>query len=365
MKEQMDNRHLINALRGLRHEPEFSGFEKTKDARRQALFDRLHIQEEDIAAAYTLRDYFEYVQWRIGQTVLQPAMVGFSSLLIVVGGWMTSVSASEDALPGEFLYGIKIANEQAKLTLASSDERRAELHLEFADRRLEEVTAINASDDEDKAGRVQVAVQSFQHEVDEVQNVMNAMVENGEDATPVAVALENKTNEYATTIDPSVVETVIEDVSQASDAAVDVLVTSVEVLPESPAKEDLQRAFQNDMREIDTRVKLALGRIAVIEEIVATGDATIPEDVDLHAFELDLYATDEQISEAMNLLAAGGYRTAFEILDEIEVLLRDVEQQVIALEFSIIEQRSAVENDEAPPAEAGEEEPIDQQSSAQ
>ena len=44
-----------------------------------------------------------------------------------------------DAIPGDFLYGVKRASENAQLTLTFEENRRSELELEFDQRRLQEV----------------------------------------------------------------------------------------------------------------------------------------------------------------------------------------------------------------------------------
>lgn len=53
---------------------------------------------------------------------------------------------SEDALPGDALYGVKRSTEQAQLALAGSDLSRAQLYLEFARTRLKEARAVRDSD---------------------------------------------------------------------------------------------------------------------------------------------------------------------------------------------------------------------------
>jgi hypothetical protein len=54
-------------------------------------------------------------------------------------------TASENAVPGDALYGVKRSTERAQLALASSDVGRGQLHLGFAQTRLAEAQAL-ASD---------------------------------------------------------------------------------------------------------------------------------------------------------------------------------------------------------------------------
>lgn len=55
-------------------------------------------------------------------------------------------AASEDAMPGDPLYGVKRSTERAQLALASSDMGRGQLYLEFARTRLLEATTLTGTD---------------------------------------------------------------------------------------------------------------------------------------------------------------------------------------------------------------------------
>jgi hypothetical protein len=63
-------------------------------------------------------------------------------LALVLAGGGGIVYASTDSLPGSPLYGVKRATEQVQLFLTPMGTGRAELHIRFAQRRLEEVQAL-------------------------------------------------------------------------------------------------------------------------------------------------------------------------------------------------------------------------------
>lgn len=67
-------------------------------------------------------------------------LAGVAIGAIAVSGIST---ASEDANPGDALYGVKRSTERAQLALASSDVNRGQLYLDFARTRLAEATAMN------------------------------------------------------------------------------------------------------------------------------------------------------------------------------------------------------------------------------
>ncbi|GAA1887613.1 DUF5667 domain-containing protein [Asanoa iriomotensis] len=55
-------------------------------------------------------------------------------------------AASENAVPGDALYGVKRSTERAQLALASSDLSKGQLFLDFARNRLDEANAVRESD---------------------------------------------------------------------------------------------------------------------------------------------------------------------------------------------------------------------------
>ncbi len=67
------------------------------------------------------------------------------AFLLVLGTGATSVLASQASLPGQGLYPVKIWSEDSRLVLAASPKARLDLTLEFTDRRVTEMTALQAA----------------------------------------------------------------------------------------------------------------------------------------------------------------------------------------------------------------------------
>ncbi|MEV4480970.1 DUF5667 domain-containing protein [Micromonospora coxensis] len=66
-------------------------------------------------------------------------LVGIAAGAVAVSGIS---AASEDAVPGDALYGMKRSTERAQLALASSDLSRGQLFLDFARTRLDEAASL-------------------------------------------------------------------------------------------------------------------------------------------------------------------------------------------------------------------------------
>ncbi|MEK9131146.1 MAG: DUF5667 domain-containing protein, partial [Patescibacteria group bacterium] len=200
------NRDIIKALQQLRNEPVFGDRTPEQAAVSKAsLYARLgfDVEKMAVAPAYSWKDYAEFYLYQFRHNVLRPAMVGLGMFVLVVGGWMTSVSAAYESVPGDFLYPIKIVSEQARLSIATSDQARATLHMEFASRRLAEVNTLSNSSDSAKTAHMKTAVAAFNNEVTEVQSVMESFG-NTDAGAELASALDVKVNEYVATIDQTV-----------------------------------------------------------------------------------------------------------------------------------------------------------------
>jgi len=87
--------------------------------------------------------------WRLiwSNTIVRHSVitVGIFALLVIVSGGSV-VSAAERALPGDFLYRIKVSvTEPVRLVLAVGTSAKAKVHAEFAGRRLAEAERLAAS----------------------------------------------------------------------------------------------------------------------------------------------------------------------------------------------------------------------------
>jgi hypothetical protein len=76
-------------------------------------------------------------------------VTAMATALVVCLAGMGLLAASVDSLPNGFFYPMKTATEQVRLTLALSDLDRAQLQLEFAECRLEEMTTMAGRGDSD------------------------------------------------------------------------------------------------------------------------------------------------------------------------------------------------------------------------
>ena len=79
--------------------------------------------------------------------------------------------ASQNALPGEVLYPAKLAIEKIRITAAKDTEKKTELRLEFASRRLDEVEKIVEQKNETGEKEVAAALEDYEKKLDDTEKV--------------------------------------------------------------------------------------------------------------------------------------------------------------------------------------------------
>jgi len=94
--------------------------------------------------------------------------MAMTSVFVVLLAGVATVAASANALPDESLYGMKLATENAMVTLASSGENEAELHIQFAERRTVEIAEMAR---QGKSDRIPELTEQFTTHLNEVNQV--------------------------------------------------------------------------------------------------------------------------------------------------------------------------------------------------
>src|SRR6056297_262730 len=96
------------------------------------------------------------------------------SLLVFTTG-MLGVNASKGSLPGEFLYSVKLTSEKIKVGFTSGEEKKAEMHMRFAEKRIREIEKVAAEEKEpeEKKEKIKVAVGSLEEEMKKTRQALN------------------------------------------------------------------------------------------------------------------------------------------------------------------------------------------------
>ncbi|MFA5061863.1 MAG: DUF5667 domain-containing protein [Patescibacteria group bacterium] len=112
-------------------------------------------------------------------SIVRPALALALIMGMVGGGWLGTVSASAEALPGDWLYAAKKITEQtqaAVVAVVGDKKAEASLHVEFAKRRAIETKKIIS--DPQKIGMAMNTVNDLKNEIQTVSSTLNDLKTN-------------------------------------------------------------------------------------------------------------------------------------------------------------------------------------------
>lgn len=107
-----------------------------------------------------------------------PAFALLSIVGVVAGGSIASVSAAEQALPGDLLYPVKLAGEQTQLIFAKSKTDKLRIKTRFVERRVREMQAVATLPVSRKAERIQAAAENLRRDLDTVNDQLQEVSNN-------------------------------------------------------------------------------------------------------------------------------------------------------------------------------------------
>jgi hypothetical protein len=121
--------------------------------------------------------------WRVA---LQVALAAVMLACLVVSGSEVAL-ASQDALPGEALYSVKLGLERVELLVTLDPAEKIQLHSQFAQARLVEIQDLVM---EGRYNYIREAVSNFEAHVNQASQLLRALARKDPDkATELAVAL--------------------------------------------------------------------------------------------------------------------------------------------------------------------------------
>lgn len=351
---------LLKQLKRLKHDPRVAVVDAKAVAKSwEQIAEAIGAADESVQTLPSLPEmYFEYARWNASKYFSKPVAAGVFGVVVAASGWMTTVNAA-DSLPGERLYSVKMITEKTQLKLASLD-RKAVLHTEFAGRRLQEASDLQEGDQEgDSATLVHGAIEAYKQEVASAgESLRQLKDEGGETALATATSVQQNLQVIDTTIDSVAAESASAEASQEVLAAKEITkevnevatAVAVEVHEEQPTElstQELKQMFKSDLGRIEARQRFDLERIDVIraalkDDTVDYSGLTVPTNDELLGFEYPIVAVDSLLSRAMNNFAAGGFRSAFATLQEIDASLLGIEAKLAQIEITIMEARARV-----------------------
>ena len=122
----------------------------------------------------------------VRRLISMPALVIAIIIALLTAGSGGAVYASQSALPGDVLYGVKTTTEGVQLVLASSEEARAQVHADLAAKRLAEIEYANQAG---RPGAAAYAAEALTQEIGQATDQLARAAAKGADVTDVAAQL--------------------------------------------------------------------------------------------------------------------------------------------------------------------------------
>ncbi|HPL93425.1 MAG TPA: DUF5667 domain-containing protein, partial [bacterium] len=174
----IDKQYLIKQLEGLNNK--VTPDRKWKKAQRQILLSQWRSQVEEVPGAFQLEK--EYAIFGAFRWLLKPVVM---LLVLVMGSGYVGVWASENSLPGDLLYPIKITSEKIQVKLTFDEHKKAELHVELAQKRTEEIKQLKQKETVDSKV-VKETYTKVKEEVSEAKNTLQ-VIKDKKEAEPEKV----------------------------------------------------------------------------------------------------------------------------------------------------------------------------------
>jgi len=355
------SRDIIAQLKSLKNHPQagwVSDFEHEKASARLLSAighheDRVAVEGAEVA----------YLKWNLMNFAVRPLGVSLMIFALLFGGWFTTVKAAVGSIPGDTLYGIKLITEQAQLMISSPDQR-AVLHTQFAERRMVEIQSLQEMDNDKSEQYIQETVHALEAEVVKAGDALSQMKLDGGDVLTVASVLDEKINAIEAELDSVVsqnntVSEAQQTTSTVTNSAVDAIMDVHEEQESEQSEAALSRSFKNEYTDLRERQTFDLGRIQTIGQVVSENQLQgIITNDELKRLKFTVDQATEEVADAMGLFAAGGYRTAFEILRGADATLLEIESKLVETENKVMEAMNSQVVEEVDPLESPEPEEV-------
>jgi hypothetical protein len=186
----------LNNLKNIK--PDGAWKAKNRELLLTQIYNQADTQSADFSFGFLA--YFRQFSSDFANIIAQPAAIVSLILFSVLGVGLFGTSASRQAKPGDSLYVAKRISEKTQLALTFGEKEKAELRIDFAGNRVEEIEQVLANDKQNKA---------------EVKKTVNDLASNAKSEVVAARIGLQKINKNAN-IDKNTVKVVTKAVDKVS-----------------------------------------------------------------------------------------------------------------------------------------------------
>ncbi len=140
-----------------------------KKSQRELMLRQINASHEEVSDAFSIKDFLS-LPINALQNLSQPVMATFMVAFLILTSGFVGLRASQETKPGDSLYVAKIVGEKTQLALTFNDKKKAQLVLEFAMKRAEELKYVASVDSgEDKDEKVEKLVEGLKKDIDDAK----------------------------------------------------------------------------------------------------------------------------------------------------------------------------------------------------
>jgi chromosome segregation ATPase len=123
----------------------------------------------------------------------KPVGVFVSLMVLVFSTGMFGVNASRSSLPGDMLYQVKLTSEKVKVGFTVKEEKKAILHVQFAEERVKEIETVSqkVSSIETKKEQIKVAAVGLKNEMAKTNETLDKVKQDQTNAKDVLQTVKN------------------------------------------------------------------------------------------------------------------------------------------------------------------------------
>lgn len=223
--------------------------------------------------------------WFLCKSMLPSSMLRFVArpvgvlTLIVFFAFSSGVfgiSASKTSIPGDILYPVKLTGEKIKVGLTVSSEKKAELHVQFAEERMNEIETVLVQETEPakKQAKVKIAVDEMKKDIQKATETIDKVKEIPKKSQSVAETVKeiDKKSEGITEKIEQKKKELKEDkelsktLTEAEEATEEISVVAVAVLVEKHEKGEIELSETELVEVVGEKIQKAKENI---EELTA------------------------------------------------------------------------------------------------
>lgn len=324
-----------------------------KQEKKELLLSQIKAQKHE--------DYFKHSQLQtsrqffgvfFSQKFMKPTVAFVLMIFLILSGGVATVSASQNSLPGDVLYYVKIATEKARISLLLNEGKKASLEMEFVGRRVEELDQI-IMNNIDESEKVQIAVNGLRDDIDRVKKRLNSLqnqdIVRPKEVVEIAKIVDDRTNEYQDSLSKiknilpkevkKEVEETLDSISETGEKALEVIIDNHNDVEVDISKEEV-------IDRVQKKMDMAQQKIVELEEEIESVENT--ENIELVSDEVMI---DEEVADADNGESFSNEANADEEEDVVEDVVEEavedvIEEEVEDLSGEVIEYEESV-SDEA------------------